>query len=90
VDIGDVVFPVETVMRDGMGWLRLVGSLKLYVSFVAYSLFNRALSQKRPIILRSLLIVATPYAILVELTSMTWSYCNHETIIELGDGMGFK
>ena len=43
------------------GWLRLVGSLKLYVSSVKYSLFYRALLQKRPVILRSLLIVATPY-----------------------------
>ena len=43
-----------------MGWLRLVGSLKLQVSFAEYSLFYRALSQKRPTILRSLLIVATP------------------------------
>jgi len=44
-----------------MGWLRLVGSLKLQVSFAEYRFFNRALLQKRPIILRSLLIVATPY-----------------------------
>jgi len=45
---------------DGMGWLRLVGSSNLQVSLAEYSLFNRALLQKRPIILRSLLIVATP------------------------------
>jgi len=44
-----------------MGWLRLVGSLKLYVSFAKYSLFYRALLQKRPIIFKSLVIVATPY-----------------------------
>jgi len=44
-----------------MGWLRLVGSLKLQVPCAEYSLFYRALLQKRPIILRSLLIVATPY-----------------------------
>ena len=44
-----------------MGWLRLVGSLKLYVSFAEYRLFYRALLQKRPIILRSLLVEATPY-----------------------------
>ena len=43
-----------------MGWLRLVGSLQLQVSFAEYSLFYRALLQKRPIILRSLLIVTTP------------------------------
>ena len=47
--------------RADMGWLRLVGSLKLHVSFAEYSLFYRALLQKRPIILRSLLLEATPY-----------------------------
>jgi len=47
-------------VNEHMGWLRLVGSLKLYVSFAEYSLFYRALLQKRHLILRSLLIVATP------------------------------
>ena len=42
-----------------MGWLHVVGSLK--VSFAEYRLFYRALLQKRPMILKSLLIVATPY-----------------------------
>ena len=45
----------------GMRWLQLVGSLKLQVSFAEYRLFHRALLQKRPVILRSPLIVATPY-----------------------------
>jgi len=44
-----------------MGWLQRVGSFKLWVSFAEYRLFYRALLQKRPMILRSLLIVATPY-----------------------------
>jgi len=44
-----------------MGWLRLLGSLKLQVSYVEYGLFYRALLQKKPIILRSLLTEATPY-----------------------------
>ena len=44
---------------DTKGWLRLVGSFKSYVSFAEYSLFYGALLQKRPIILRSLLIEAT-------------------------------
>ena len=44
-----------------MGWLRLVGSLKFQVSFAEHCLFYRALLQKRPMILRSLLIVATTY-----------------------------
>jgi len=45
-----------------MGWLRLVGSLKLQVFFAEYSLFYRALLQKRHTILRSLPIEATPYS----------------------------
>jgi len=44
-----------------MGWLRLVGSLKLHISFTEYRLFYRTLLQKSLIILRSLLIEATPY-----------------------------
>ena len=57
---------VHTLVYDnlesaGMGWLRLVGSFKLYVSFAEYRLLYRAVLQKRPIILRSLLIEATPY-----------------------------
>ena len=42
-------------------WLRLVNSLRLQISFAEYRLFYRDLLQKRPIILRSLLSVATPY-----------------------------
>jgi len=57
--------PYEWVMPHlwtrHMGWLRLVGFLKLYVSFAEYSLFYRSFLQKRPTILRSLLIVANPY-----------------------------
>jgi len=45
-----------------MGWLELVGSIKLQVSFPEYRLFYRALLQKRPIILSILLTVATPYS----------------------------
>jgi len=55
-----------------MGWRRLVGSLKLQVSFAEHSLFYWALLQKRPmilrslpIILRSLLIEATAYVSLI-------------------------
>jgi len=42
-------------------WLRLVGSFKSYVSLAEYSHFYVAYLQKRPVILRSLLIAATPY-----------------------------
>ena len=51
------IYRIRTLLT--MGWLRLVGSLKLWVSFGDDSLFYRALLQKRLIILRSLLIVAT-------------------------------
>jgi len=53
----------KDLQRDlaAMGWLRIVGSLKWQVSFAEYRLFHRALLQKRPIILRSLRIVATPH-----------------------------
>jgi len=47
--------------HPAMGGLRLVGSLKVWVSFAEYRLFYRALLQKRFVILRDLLIVATPY-----------------------------
>jgi len=50
-----------------MGWLQLVGSLKLQVSFAEYHLFYRALLQKRPVILRSLQVVATPYCTLAHM-----------------------
>jgi len=42
-----------------MGWLRLIGSLKLYVSIAKETYKRDDILQKRPIILRSLLIVAT-------------------------------
>jgi len=54
------VFSDRTVSVP-MGCLRLVGSFNLYVSFAEYSLFYRALLQKRPMFVRSLLIAATPY-----------------------------
>jgi len=50
-----------------MRWLRLGGSWKLYVSFVEYCLFYRALLHKRRLIWRSLLIVVTPYRISLSL-----------------------
>jgi len=42
-------------------WLRLVGSLKLYVSIAKEPYKRDDILQKRPILLRSLLLVATPY-----------------------------
>ena len=44
-----------------MGWLRLIGCFKLWVSFVKEPYKSDDILQKRPIIWRSMLIVATPY-----------------------------
>ena len=44
-----------------MGWLRLVGSLKLQVSFAKEPYSEDDILQKRPVILSSLLIAATLY-----------------------------
>ena len=49
--------------RHPMGWLQLLSSFKLYVSFAEYHRCNRAFLHKRLLLLRSLLIVATPYLI---------------------------
>ena len=58
------VFPAQSAICV-MGWLRLVGSLKLQVSFAKEPYKREYILQKRPIILRSLLIVATPFHIFV-------------------------
>jgi len=52
------IFNVMCMIR--MGWLRLVGSLKLQVSFAKEPYKRDDILQKRPMILRSLPIVATP------------------------------
>jgi len=44
-----------------MGWLRVVGSIKLYVSFANETYKRDDILQKRPMILSILLTVATPY-----------------------------
>jgi len=44
-----------------MGWLRLVGFLKLYVFFAKEPYKTDGILQKRRMILRSLSVVATPY-----------------------------
>jgi len=59
-----------------MGWLRLVGSLKLYVSFAKEPYKRDYILQKRVIILRSLLIVATPYYSLSHLECHIVSFSN--------------
>ena len=47
-------------LRHPVGSVRLVGSLKLHVSFAKEPYKRDDILQKRPIIFRSLLIVATP------------------------------
>ena len=44
-----------------MRWLRLVGSLKLYVSFAKESYRRDYILQYKPLMLRSPLVVVTPY-----------------------------
>jgi len=55
------VYLAQTSRRTKMGWLRLVGSLKLQVSFAKEPCKRDYILQKRLIILRSLLSVATPW-----------------------------
>ena len=54
-----------------MGWPRRVGSLKLQVCLAKEPYKRDDILQKRPVILRSLLIVATPYR--------TSAMCDHCT-----------
>jgi len=56
-----VRLPVYLHVDPYMGWLRLVGSLELQVSFAKEPYKRDYVLQKRPIILRRLFIVATPY-----------------------------
>ena len=51
------------IYHNDMGWLWLVGWIKLQVSFAKETYKRDAILQKRPIILSILLTVATPYDI---------------------------
>ena len=55
--VGFLFCPSVAVME----WLQLVGSIKLHVSFAKETYKRDYILQKRPTILRSLLIVASPY-----------------------------
>jgi len=55
-----VVLGATQLPAPTMGWLRLVGSLQLYVSFAKEPDKRDDSLQKRHMILRSLLLVATP------------------------------
>ena len=58
-----------------MGWLRLVGSPNTLVIFAKAPYKRDSLLQKRPIFLRSLLIVATPY-------HQTYSFWSQVTVLD--------
>jgi len=60
-----------------MGWLRVVGSLKSKVSSAKEPYKRDDILQKRPMISRSLLIVATPY--LTSDIRMHMDICKHNT-----------
>ena len=66
-----------------LGWLRLVGSLKLWVSSAEHSLFYRALLQKRPITLMSQLTVAIPYSFLSLALSLCTRVCSLSPCLSL-------
>jgi len=51
----------QVTRMDDMGWRRLVGLMKLQVSFAKEPYKRDDIMQKRPIILSILLTVATPY-----------------------------
>jgi len=55
-----------------MRWLRLVGYLKLQVSFAKEPYKRDNILQKRPVILRSLPIVATPPSCNVQLKKLNY------------------
>ena len=58
----DSFIQVTWLQKDAtVGWIRLVGSLKSHVSFATEPYKRDYILHKRPVILRSLLIVATPY-----------------------------
>ena len=67
--------------RLDMGWLRIVGSLKLDVSFAKEPYKRDDILRKKPIILRSLLIVATPYLFKM---SCSLTQMSHQTSVVRG------
>jgi len=58
--LGFLSLPCEQV-RGTVGWLRFVDSLKLWASFAKEPYKRDDILQKRPVVLRSLQMVATPY-----------------------------
>ena len=67
-------------VESHMGWLQLVGSLKLQVSFAKEPYQRDYILQKRPIFLRSLLIVATPYIQMIRVSSSVFRLRMNESM----------
>jgi len=57
-----------------IGWLWLVGSIKLYVSFEKESYKRLDILRKRPIFLSILLTVATPYYMEIRVIARLWEH----------------
>ena len=64
-----------------MGWLQLLGSLKVKVIFAKEPCKRNYILQKKPIILRSILIAATPYLLFITTQVKTHSYVWHDSFI---------
>ena len=77
-----------------MGWLRLVGSLKLQVSLAKEAYKKVYIPQKRPVILRRLLIVATPYEhekkMNIAATRLIIKEIPPSCLVERGGGLGSR
>ena len=70
------LYVCEMSQKSAMGWLRLVGSLKLQVSFAKESYKRDHILQKRPLILRSLLYIASWYSTFgIELICVIFLVC---------------
>jgi len=65
-----------------MGWLQLVGSIKLQVSFAKEPYKRDDILQKRPVILSMLLTVATPYRIIFD---PVWGHAHVTWLIRVWD-----
>ena len=64
------------LIHKHMGWLRLVGSFKLQVSFAKEPCKRDDILQKRPVILRCLLIEATTYTDTHTQSHANWFTCH--------------
>jgi len=83
---GSCICVIELVHMCSMGWLRLLGSIKLKVSFAKETYKRDYILQKRPIVLSILLTVATRYHWMPDVTIVCmyvwmYSYMNTHVLI---------